>query len=108
MVFEWFVMMFMLVIFVSYGLFYTNIVLVHQDAMQLEEYAIMLIEHHNGYDDYVNDELARVNTNQKIHLQIRRNDNGESIAYQIYVTYKVNNPFSNKPFINTLYSMTKS
>ena len=104
---EWFMMMFVGIIFFTFGLFYMNVVFVHQDALQLEEYAIMLIEHHNGYDL----DIASMIENKckdTMSIKVEADDNGESIAYMIYVTYKIKMPFTNKYLSNTLYSMTKT
>lgn len=107
MVVEWFIMMFVSILFFSFGLFYMNVVFVHQDALQLEEYAIMLIEHHNGYDEQI---ASKINDkcNEKMDVRVEADDNGESIAYMVYVTYKVRMPFSKKLLTNTLYSMTET
>lgn len=107
MLIEWFIMMFVSVVFFSFGLFYMNVVFIHQDALQLEEYAIMLIEHHHGYDSQVAMKIQE-KCKDTMSIKIEADDNGDIIAYMVYVTYKVKLPFTNNHLTNTLYSMTET
>ena len=107
MLVEWFIMMFVSIVFFCFGLFYMNVVFIHQDALQLEEYAIMLIEHHNGYNSQVAMKIQE-QCKDTMSIRVEADDNGESIAYMVYVTYEIKLPFSNNHLTNTLYSMTET
>ena len=107
MVAEWFVMMFLGIIFFAFGLFYMNFAILHDEALQLEEYAIMMIEHHNGYTPFVRDKIAE-KTTDRLRVQVEADDNGESISYVVSIYYQLKTPFTHKILTNRLYSMTKT
>ncbi len=102
---EWFLLMFMTILFFEIGLFYMNAVFVHNSALQLEEYALNLIEHHNAVDSYVYDELDKVCPEAlDYHIHYVEADD----RYTVSVDYQVNAPFTHTIITNTIYSMVEN
>lgn len=102
--FETMLISFLCMFFLSIGLYFMDVLFTHQEALQLQEYAVMMIEHHNRYDEYVACEIER-----------KAKENGFSViveplgnTYSVEVTYFINSGFLNLNLGNTLYTLCVS
>lgn len=94
--------------FLSIGILLMRLVFVHNQALQLEEYAVMMIEHHNRYDT----DIAQIISQKAIRCsgceyQITPMYAGGALRYEVKVYYGV--PvlsWLNRQFM--LYALTSS
>lgn len=107
MAFEASILAYLSMFFLSIGIVLMNIVFTHNRALQIEEYAIMMIEHHNRYDSDIAALIAsKASSCQTCSLAvIPMYGNGE-LRYEVRVAYQVPLQPLGKMMNHSLYALT--
>lgn len=102
--FETMLISYICMFFLGIGLYFMNILFTHQGALQVQEYAVMMIEHHNAYDDMVQNAIDKKTQGTDFRVQVRPVGD----TYSVSVTYTVNAPFLRQHLSKTLYTLCVS
>lgn len=102
--FEAMLLSFFSMFFLAIGLYFMDILFTHQSALQLQEYAVMMIEHHDRYDSMVAEAIEqRAKDND---LAVSVSEVGDT--YGVEVTYSISLPLLERRLSNTLYTICAS
>lgn len=102
--FETMLISYICMFFLGIGLYFMNVLFTHQSALQLQEYAVMLIEHHNAYDEMVMDSIEDKTRGTDFEVEVE----SEGDTYSVSVSYAVKSPFLKQSLRNTLYTLCAS
>lgn len=90
--------------FLAIGLYFMDILFTHQGALQIQEYAIMMIEHYDRYDSTVAQAIENKTKGTDFSVSVEP----EGDTYSVSVSYLVKAPFLKQSLSNTLYSICAS
>ena len=102
--FETLLISYICMFFLSIGLYFMDVLFTHQEALQLQEYAVMMIEHHNRYDTMV----ARAIDEKAEENGFVVNVESEGDTYSVEVKYAIHSGFLGLNLGNTLYTICAS